>query len=101
MVVVFQLNLADEIEHMLGEGWGFAAAMLAFGCVMALGWAWETVKRNAMSPEEVAALEEEEEHQRWLRSIAGDSMPGLLIALAGAAAILTAIYFLIQAITPG
>jgi len=54
-----------------------------------------------MSPEELAALEEEEEHRRWMQSIDGDAMPGLIFAVAGGAAILTAIYFLAEAITPG
>ena len=54
-----------------------------------------------MSHEELAALEEEEEYQRWLRSIDGDSMPGLFVGIAFGAAILAGLYFLFAAITPG
>ncbi|GAB5348485.1 hypothetical protein [Alteriqipengyuania sp. 357] len=52
----------------------------------------DTVRRNAMPPEELAALEEEEEHRRWLRSIDGDWMTGLAVALAFGAAILAGIF---------
>jgi len=100
-LVIFQMNFADELEHMLGEGWGFVAAMLTLGFVTACAWMWQRVKRNAMSPDELAALEEEEEYQRWLRSIDGDSMPGLFVAIAFGAAILAGLYFLFAAITPG
>ena len=100
-LMAVQINLMDELERMLGKGWSFAAMLLTVGLIAACSWAWGQVRRNAMSPDEIATLEEEQEHQRWLRSIEGDSMPGLLVALAGAAAILTAIYFLTQAITPG
>ena len=54
-----------------------------------------------LHPDELAALEEEEEHQRWMRSIDGDSMPGLFVAIAFGAAILAGLYFLFAAITPG
>ncbi|MEL7691751.1 hypothetical protein [Citromicrobium bathyomarinum] len=100
-LMVFQINFADELEHLLGQGWGVAATMLTIGFLMACWWIWEKVKRNAMSPDELAALEEDEEHRRWLRSIDGDSMPGLFAALAYGAAILAGLYFLFAAITPG
>ena len=100
-LLVFQINFADELEHMMGEGWGFAAAMLTLAFITACAWMWEKVKRNALSPDELAALEEEEEHQRWMRSIDGDSMPGLFVAIAFGVAILAGLYFLFAAITPG
>ena len=100
-LMIFQENFAVELEQMMGEGWGFLAVMLTMGFVFTCTWIWEQVRRNALSPEELAALEEEDEHQRWMRSIDGDSMPGLFAALALGAGILAAIYFLIRAITPG
>ena len=100
-LLIFQENFMDELEHVLGEGWGFLAMMLTLGFVAGCGWIWNQVRRNAMSPEELAALEEEEEHRRWMQSIDGDSMPGLFVALAFGAAILAGIYFLFDAITPG
>ncbi|MBY8337083.1 hypothetical protein KYN89_08470 [Alteriqipengyuania sp. NZ-12B] len=99
-LIIFQENFADELEHMMGEGWGFAAAMLTLAFITACAWMWEKVKRNALSPDELAALEEEEEHQRWMRSIDGDSMPGLFVAIAFGAAILAGIIFFVRAITP-
>ena len=49
-----------------------------------------------MSLEELAALEEEEEHQRWMRSIAGDGMAALGVGVAGALLVMFAIgYFMI------
>ena len=102
LLIVFQENLMDELEHMMGPGWGFAAMALTLGFIFACGWMWDKVKRNAMSPEELAALEEEEEHQRWLRSIGdGDSLPAPVVAIAIGLVFLGAVYFLFSAITPG
>ena len=98
---VFQENFMDELEHVLGEGRGFLAVGLTSGFVTGCAYLWDRARRNMMSPEELAALEEEEEHRRWMQSIDGDAMPGLIFAVAGGAAILTAIYFLAEAITPG
>ena len=101
VLMVFQQNFIETVEQMMGPGWSFVAAMLTLAFLFACGRVWQQVKRNAMSPEELAALEEEEEHQRWMRSIDGDSMPGLFVAIAFGAAILAGLYFLFAAITPG
>ncbi|MBB3034095.1 hypothetical protein [Alteriqipengyuania lutimaris] len=100
-LLIFQENFASELEQMLGEGWGVGAALLTVGFMTGLSYLVGRIGRNMMSPAELAALEEEEEHRRWMQSIDGDSMPGLIFAVAGGAAILTAIYFLAEAITPG
>ena len=101
-MVIVQANLIDELEHMMGPGWGFAAMALTLGFIFACGGMWDRVKRNAMSPEELAALEEEEEHQRWMRSIGGgDSLPAPVVAIAIGLVFLGAVYFLFSAITPG
>tara|TARA_Y100000991_G_C21794274_1_gene272616 strand:+ start:68 stop:631 length:564 start_codon:yes stop_codon:yes gene_type:complete len=65
-LIIFQQNFAAELEHLLGEGWGFAAMLLTVGFLTACAWMWDRIKRNAMSPEELAELEEEEEYRRWL-----------------------------------
>tara|TARA_B100001765_G_C19399261_1_gene291490 strand:+ start:24 stop:599 length:576 start_codon:yes stop_codon:yes gene_type:complete len=100
-LMVFQINFAHELERMLGEGWGFASMLFTIALVTGCAWAWEKVKRNAMSPAELAELEEEEEYRRWLRSIEGDIVPGILAAIVFGAAILAGFYFLFAAITPG
>ena len=66
-LLIFQMNVADELKHMLGEEWGLLAWSLPLVFVIACAWMWQKVKRNAMSPDELAALEEEEEHRRWMR----------------------------------
>lgn len=80
-LVIFQMNFADELEHMLGEGWGFVAWLLTLAFLVACGWVWQEVKRKAMSPEELVALEEEEEHQRWLRAFFNEPAAGLGAAM--------------------
>ncbi len=76
-LMVLQIDFADELEHLLGKGWGFAGGMLAIALVSACTWAWQKVKRKAMSPEELAALEEEEEHQSWMRAFFNEPAAGL------------------------
>ena len=76
-LIVFQINFADELGQMLGEGWRFPAWLLALGLVTACAWMWQRVKRHAMSPEEFAALEEEEEHQSWMRAFFNEPAAGL------------------------
>ena len=56
-LIVFQINFADELGRMLGEGWSYVALPIAFGLVTTCAWMWQRVKRNAMSPEELAAIE--------------------------------------------
>jgi len=80
-LLVFQVNFADELEHMLGEGWDFAAWLLTIAFLGACGWVWQQVKRNAMSPEELAALDEDEEHQSWMRAFFNEPAAGLGAAI--------------------
>jgi len=95
-LLVFQLNFADELEHMLGRGWGFAAGMLTIAFIGAVGWVWGRVRRNAMSPEELAALEEEEEHQSWMRAFFNEPAAGFDVSIAIVAVIvIVALYIMI------
>tara|TARA_R100001126_G_scaffold47612_1_gene26809 strand:- start:70 stop:645 length:576 start_codon:yes stop_codon:yes gene_type:complete len=80
-LVIFQMNFADELKHMLGEGWDFAAWLLTIAFLVACGWVWQEVKRNAMSPEELAALDEDEEHQSWMRAFFNEPAAGLGAAI--------------------
>ena len=100
-LIIFQENFADELEHMMGRGWGFAAMMLTIGFIAACGWVWEKVKRNAMSPDELAALEEEEEHQRWMRSFEGDGMAALGYGVAGGLLVMFGIIYFLSNGIPG
>lgn len=99
-LLIFERNFADDVARLLGERFAWAGMPLAVLLVGACFWAVDRIRRNAMTPEELAALEEEEEHRRWLRSIDGDSMPGLAAAIALGAGVLVAIFALIEAITP-
>ncbi|MBD77219.1 MAG: hypothetical protein CL807_10145 [Citromicrobium sp.] len=76
-LIVFQINFADELGRMLGEGWSYVALPIAFGLVTTCAWMWQRVKRNAMSPEELAAIEEEEEHRSWMRAFFNEPAAGL------------------------
>lgn len=100
-LLIFQMNFADELEHMLGKGWGFAAWLLTFAFLIACGWMWQKVKRNAMSPDELAALEEEEEHQRWMRSFEGDGMAALGFGVAGGLLVMFGIIYFLSNGIPG
>ena len=95
-LLVFQFNFADGIEHALGKGWGVAAGMLTIAFIPACAWLWQKVKRNAMSPEDLAALEEEEEHQNWMRAFFNEPAPGMGVAIAIVAVmVIVALYLMI------
>lgn len=98
---IFQENLADDVGRMLGEGFDWAGLPLATGFVFLLLWMWGRIRRNMMSPEELAALEEEEEHWRWVSSIEGDGMAALGFGIAAAIIVLTTIVFLLISGLPG
>ena len=100
-LLIFQMNFADELEHMLGKGWGFVAWLLTLAFLIACGWMWQKVKRNAMSPDELAALEEEEEHQRWMRSLEGDGMAALGFGVAGGLLVMFGIIYFLSNGIPG
>lgn len=65
-LTIFQQNFADDAAELLGERFAWAAMPLAFALVTGCFWMWDRIRRNFMSLEERAALEEQEEHQRWM-----------------------------------
>lgn len=94
-LIIFQENFADDVGRLLGEGFEWAGMLIAGAFVAGCAWMWDRFRRNLMSPEELAELEEEEEYQRWVRSIEGDGTAAVDFGIAGAIVVLTAIVFFI------
>jgi|TARA_R100000049_G_C1931370_1_gene75317 magnesium-transporting ATPase (P-type) len=100
-LMVFQINFTVELEQLLGKDWGFAAMLLTLAFVAACSWLWGRIRRNAMSPEELAALEEEGEHQRWMRAFFREAAASGGAAIAIGIVIVVLVIVLLIAGLPG
>ena len=56
---------------------------------------WKQIRRNAMTPEELAQFEEDQEHESWMRAFFREPEPSLAVGIAAAVVVLLGFgYFL-------